>query len=105
MMQGQAVGGVLVAVLNILTIAIGSDSVHSASWSFLIGTIFTVSSLALYIASTNLKFYKFYVHEQHEEDKEPLVDGIDSEDAISAPEMSTFQIVSKIWPWIVTIFT
>ena len=57
-LQGQAVGGIVVALLNIVTIAVGSDSVHSASWSFLIGTLFTVSSLALYIASTRLQFYK-----------------------------------------------
>jgi len=105
MMQGQAVGGVLVAVLNILTISVGSDSVRSASWSFLIGTIFTCTSLALYVVSTNLRFYKFFVHELNEDDKEPLVEGIDSEDAISPPEMTTVQIVYKIWPWIVTIFT
>jgi len=59
----------------------------------------------MYIASTRLRFYKFYIHEQHDEDdKEPLVQGIDCEDAISQPEMSTFQIVCKIWPWIITIF-
>ena len=56
--QGQAVGGIVVALLNIVTIAVGSDSVHSASWSFLIGTLFTVSSLILYIISTRLPFYK-----------------------------------------------
>ena len=56
--QGQAVGGIVVALLNIVTIAVGSDSVHSASWSFLIGTLFTVSSLILYIVSTRLPFYK-----------------------------------------------
>jgi len=109
MMQGQAVGGVLVAVLNILTILIGSDSVHSASWSFLIGTLFTISSLILYIAATKLRFYKFYVHEQHgddsdEEDKEPLVERIDGGGQNSVSQMTTFQIVCKIWPWIVTTF-
>ena len=61
-LQGQAVGGIVVALLNIVTIAVGSDSVHSASWSFLIGTLFTVSSLALYIASTRFEFYKVVQH-------------------------------------------
>ena len=56
--QGQAVGGIVVALLNIVTIAVGSDSVHSASWSFLIGTLFTLSSLILYIIATRLPFYK-----------------------------------------------
>ena len=58
MMQGQAVGGVVVAVINTLTIAVGSSSVYSASWSFLIGSVFTLSSLLLYIVATRFDFYK-----------------------------------------------
>ena len=57
-LQGQAVSGIVVTLLNIVTIAVGSDSVHSASWSFLIGTLFTIASLVFYLASTRLPFYK-----------------------------------------------
>jgi len=105
-MQGQAVGGIVVALLNIVTIAVGSDSVHSASWSFLIGTLFTVSSLILYIISTRLPFYKYYVHQSQpigDSEREPLLS--QSTVAGPEPETSTFQIVCKIWPWIVSIFT
>lgn len=57
-MQGQAVSGVVVTLLNIVAIAVGSDSVHSASWSFLIAAIFTASSLVYYIVSTRFPLYQ-----------------------------------------------
>merc|ERR1711962_184064 len=87
-MQGQAVGGIVVALLNIITIAVGSDSVHSASWSFLIGTLFTVSSLILYIISTRLPFYKYYVHQSQpigDSEREPLL----SQSTVAGPEPET----------------
>jgi len=117
-MQGQAVGGIVVALLNIITIAVGSDSVSAASWNFLIGTLFTLSSLILYAVSTRLPFYKFYVHtnnqrdDDSDEESRPLLNGGAGDGPLSVTaspdypeeETSNFQIVCQIWPWIVTIF-
>ena len=40
------------------------------------------------------------------EDRQPLVEETSNTDISAVPEeTSTFQIVCKIWPWIITIFT
>ena len=113
--QGQALGGIVVAVVNILVIAIGSDPVSSAKWSFLVGTLSMASSLLCYVLSTKTTFYR--IHQQdHEEgegsvresepivDEDPCVDAINGDGRVERSEVTTLFIMGKIWVYILAQF-
>ena len=56
--QGQALGGIIAVMVNIIMLATGLDDVGAAFCDFLIATVFLVGSLGalLYVFSTD--FYK-----------------------------------------------
>ena len=113
-LQGQALGGIVVAVVNILVIAIGSDPVSSAKWSFLVGTLSMASSLLCYVLSTKTTFYR--IHQQdHEEgegsmrESEPIdedlcIDSVDDDGRVERSEVTTLFIMGKIWVYILAQF-
>jgi solute carrier family 29 (equilibrative nucleoside transporter), member 1/2/3 len=64
-MSGQALGGVVTAVAEILSLSFASLPTISAFIFFLVGTGMLVMSLILYVSVSKTLFFKFHVNQSH----------------------------------------
>lgn len=55
---GQALGGIFAALAEIVSLAIGASSTHSAMVYFVIGNVTIGVTIVLYIVLTKTVFYK-----------------------------------------------
>lgn len=122
-MSGQALGGVLTALAEVVSIAFTSLPTVSAFIYFLFGTWMLVMSLVLYLLVSRTLFFKFHVNQSHVKannfsinaDTSPL-----SSPAVTATTMASVnrhylqpewnKICSKIWVhgfsvWLVFVTT
>lgn len=58
---GQALGGIFAAAAEIVSLAIGASSTHSALVYFIIGNLTIIFSIVLYVVLTKTVFYKVSV--------------------------------------------
>ncbi|XP_050442869.1 equilibrative nucleoside transporter 1 [Adelges cooleyi] len=61
--SGQALGGVVAALAQILALWWGASPVHSAFVYFLFANMFILLSLVLYTVLVKMDIYKYYVHD------------------------------------------
>ncbi|XP_066245365.1 equilibrative nucleoside transporter 3 [Euwallacea similis] len=61
---GQALGGIFAAAAEIVSLALGASSTHSALVYFLIGNITIALSIVLYIVLTKTVFYKYHIEDK-----------------------------------------
>ncbi|KAL1506038.1 hypothetical protein ABEB36_005473 [Hypothenemus hampei] len=61
---GQALGGIFAAVAEIVSLAIGASSTHSALVYFSIGNSTIILSIVLYIILTKTVFYKYHIEDK-----------------------------------------
>ena len=64
--QGHAVGGIITAIFNIISIALSDEKIDSAPSKsaficFLVATIFIVLDTLALMAMTKTKFYEVYI--------------------------------------------
>ena len=58
LVQGQAVGGIITALINILSIEFSTDPSHSAFYCFLVAAIFIALDTVAFLAMNKSPFYK-----------------------------------------------
>ena len=58
LVQGQAVGGIITAVINIFSIELSTDPTNSAFYCFLVAALFIVLDTIAFVAMTKTTFYK-----------------------------------------------
>ena len=58
LVQGQAVGGIITAIINILSIEFSTDPSHSAFYCFLVAAIFIALDTLAFLAMNKSPFYK-----------------------------------------------
>lgn len=124
-MSGQALGGVFTALAEVVSMTFTTAATASAFIYFLVGTIWLVASLILYLTVSKTLFFKFHVNQSHVKaantnfsvnaDSSPL-----SSHAVTATTMASVnrhylqpewsKIYSKIWlhgfsVWLVFVTT
>lgn len=58
---GQALGGIFAAVAQIVALAVGASSVHSAFVYFMVGNLMLLISLIMYIILSKTVFFKYHI--------------------------------------------
>ena len=58
LVQGQAVGGIITAVINVISIEASTDPASSAFYCFLVASIFIAFDTIIFVAMTTTNFYK-----------------------------------------------
>ena len=58
LVQGQAVGGIVTAIINIISIEGSTDPTLSAFYCFLVATIFIAFDVGAFVAMTKTPFYE-----------------------------------------------
>lgn len=58
---GQALGGIFAAISQIIALAIGASSVHSAFVYFMVGNVMLFISLVMYIILSKTVFFKYHI--------------------------------------------
>ena len=58
LVQGQAVGGIITALINILSIEFSTDPSHSAFYCFLVAAMFIALDTVAFLAMNKSPFYK-----------------------------------------------
>lgn len=124
-MSGQALGGVFTALAEVVSITFTTAATASAFIYFLVGTMWLVASLVLYLLVSKTFFFKFHINQSHMKasttnfsinaDSSPL-----SSPAVTATTMASInrhylqpewnKIYSKIWlhgfsVWLVFVTT
>ncbi|GJQ65552.1 nucleoside transmembrane transporter [Trypoxylus dichotomus] len=61
---GQALGGIFAAISQIIALAIGASSVHSAFVYFMVGNIMILVTLICYIMLSKTVFFKYHLSEK-----------------------------------------
>lgn len=61
---GQALGGIFAALSQIVALAIGASSTHSAFVYFMIGNITLLVSLIMYIIVSKTVFFKYHISDR-----------------------------------------
>ncbi|ERL93828.1 hypothetical protein D910_11114 [Dendroctonus ponderosae] len=61
---GQALGGIFAALAEIVSLAIGASSTHSAFVYFIIGNLTIAGSIALFVVLTKTLFYKYHIEDK-----------------------------------------
>ncbi|KRT78708.1 hypothetical protein AMK59_6961, partial [Oryctes borbonicus] len=61
---GQALGGIFAAISQIIALAIGASSVHSAFVYFMVGNIMILLTLVCYIILSKTVFFKYHLSEK-----------------------------------------
>ena len=69
LVQGQAVGGIVTAIINILSIEGSTDPSKSAFYCFLVAAIFIAFDTGAFIAMTKTTFYKVIFNIEHSKSK------------------------------------
>lgn len=64
-MSGQALGGVFTALAEVASISFANAATSSAFIYFLVGTVWLVASLILYLMVSKTLFFKFHVNQSH----------------------------------------
>lgn len=109
-MSGQALGGTIAALANILSIAISGSSSQdamsikiSASIFFSSALLITVLGLIGYFSLSYLKFSKFYITKKgteiHVEDGQLSGNDDKSPITLQRNQHSIFHVCKKIWKW------
>jgi equilibrative nucleoside transporter 1/2/3 len=62
---GQALGGVLTALAEVVSITFSTDPVRSAFIFFLVGTVMLITGIVLYILVSRTVFFKFHINQSH----------------------------------------
>ncbi|XP_076252806.1 equilibrative nucleoside transporter 1 [Rhynchophorus ferrugineus] len=94
---GQALGGIFAAIAEIISLAIGASSTHSALVYFIIGNITIAFSIVCYVVLVKTVFFKYHI-----EDKFLSISDFSS--SSSVPLISHQIIVKKIWVHGVSMF-
>lgn len=58
---GQALGGIFAAVSQIIALAIGASSVHSAFVYFMVGNVMLLISFIMYVILSKTVFFKYHI--------------------------------------------
>ncbi|GLV40017.1 Equilibrative nucleoside transporter 1 [Carabus blaptoides fortunei] len=103
--SGQALGGIFTALVEILSLATGESSVHSAFLYFMVGNFLLILTLVLYIVLSKTVFFQYHLDEKQ--------DGVSTSiqaDPVRPPEISYMAIFDKIWlygvsEWLVFVIT
>ena len=75
-LRGQGIGGVLVALINIVLLALGGDDVSAAFYCFLFSVIFLLGAILALIYLTLTPLYSYYVlQERTQSETTPLLLG------------------------------
>lgn len=102
-MGGQALGGIFAAIAEILSLAIGASSTHSAFVYFTIGNITIIISIILYIVLTKSIFFKYHLFEKGLEENDFRTTMTNS----SIQTQTTFSyniIFKKMWCYGISMF-
>lgn len=95
---GQALGGIFTAVVQIISLAIGASSVHSAFVYFMIGNLTIAVCVILYIVLSKSVFYKFHFYEK------ALIPN-EFQNVLLRPQIICYKsILKKIWTYGLTEF-
>lgn len=95
---GQALGGIFAAIVQIISLAIGASSLHSALVYFTIGNITIVICIVSYIILCKSVFFKFHLRE-----KVPISD--EFQNILIRPEIISYRtILSKIRAYGISLF-
>eukprot|EP00096_Caligus_rogercresseyi_P002548 TRINITY_DN14718_c0_g1_i1.p1 TRINITY_DN14718_c0_g1~~TRINITY_DN14718_c0_g1_i1.p1 ORF type:complete len:434 (-),score=59.13 TRINITY_DN14718_c0_g1_i1:119-1420(-) len=102
MTQGQAIGGVISCLVNIVILAVGADQNTAAFFCFILATLFTGICGVFIAFMTKTEFYRFY-HPGTDKNDPEVRDRMMAE----TPANNTNELLyvfQKTWPWIVGIF-
>lgn len=105
MISGQALGGIFTALVQIISLATGESSVHSAFLYFMVGNLLLILTLVSYIVLSKTVFFKYHLEEKQ--------DGVSTSiqaDPERTPDISYMAIFDKIWlygvsEWLVFVIT
>lgn len=89
---GQGVGGIFSSALQVLSLAIGTSSEASALIYFMLGSLLTSVTLALFYLSKNMTYYQYHIDNSVEDTKR---------DIIKVPEL--IDVSSKVWSSLVIV--
>lgn len=95
---GQALGGIFAAIAEIISLAIGASSTHSALVYFIIGNITIAFAILCYIVLIKTVFFKYHV-----EDK--ILNISDFSSSSTVLDISHKIILRKIWVHGVSMFS
>ncbi|CAG9762249.1 unnamed protein product [Ceutorhynchus assimilis] len=94
---GQALGGIFAALAEIVSLALGASSTHTALVYFIIGNVTIALSIVSYVVLTKTVFYKYHI-----EDKFISISEFGS--TSTAQLVSHSIILKKIWVYGVSMF-
>lgn len=95
---GQALGGIFTAIVEILSLAIGASSVHSAFVYFMVGNITIAICIISYFVLSKSIFYKFHFYEK------ALVPN-EFQNVLLRPQIICYRdILRKVWTYGLTEF-
>lgn len=95
---GQALGGIFTAIVQIISLALGVSSVHSAFVYFMIGNVTIAFCIISYIILTKSIFYKFHFYEKS------LIPN-EFQNVLLRPQIICYKsILGKIWMYGLTEF-
>lgn len=104
--SGQALGGVLTAIMEIITVTFSKSAVSSAFTFFFIGNLLIILSIITYITMARTKFFNFFVS-----DKLSMKSGRELRtEHHTQPEADFKTVLGKIWlygfaEWMVFVVT
>eukprot|EP00038_Savillea_parva_P003348 m.124289 g.124289 ORF g.124289 m.124289 type:complete len:500 (-) comp11150_c6_seq2:881-2380(-) len=103
MMGGQGLGGVVVAVMNLITLVFIDDAIHAAYIFFLVAVVVLIFCNISFYILLNLPIVKWYVaHGNQLRDAAKDVNGVKRRE--SAPPLTAWEIVVKIAPMSCSVF-
>lgn len=95
---GQALGGIFTAIVEIISLAIGASSVHSAFVYFMIGNLTIALCIISYLVLSKSIFYKFHFYEK------ALIPN-EFQNVLLRPQIICYKsILKKIWTYGLTEF-
>lgn len=95
---GQALGGIFTAIVEIISLALGVSSVHSAFVYFMIGNLTIAVCIISYIILSKSVFYKYHFHEKG------LIPN-EFQNVLVRPQIICYKsILSKMWLYGLTEF-
>lgn len=96
---GQALGGIFAAIAQIISLAIGASSVHSAFVYFMVGNILLFISFILYIVLSKTIFFKYHIS-----DRMGIAQNEFNSDLLRPRIVNRKAILQKIWQYGASIF-
>lgn len=96
--SGQALSGTFAALAQILSLAIGASSTHSAFIYFMIGNFTILLTLISYVILSNSIYYKFHMADKMGVGLNEL-----ASDSVNPTVVCNKTIFKKMWPQFVSV--